>query len=335
MSWKKYRDYKAYAQFIAESHNIKLIHQHETDQISFTPYIYNSCSASCKFCSEKLVRNGMAMICEEVAADYTKRLMDILAGLKDQEVFLSISGKEPSESCVFLENIMNCVGCFEEKGGKITEKVMYSNLSGFVQNMPKLEKILKSGKVTRIECSRHHYDEEINQSIMCFQESAIKQNKVLADIIRKLRSFIPVKMVCVLQKSGISSLEEVKKYIEFAGEMGISDLVFRELAMFDNSVEKGSTADYIMENRIELMDILTELAPEAFELVRIVEGYYYFSFQYRYQNKNVSFEMSDYEEMKRKHEGTKRYKLIYYPNGKLCTDWNMNGEISVREREWE
>lgn len=294
--------------------------------LSFTPYIYNECSAACRFCSEHLIRNKKAMVCREVNEEYSKKLRGILNDLKELEIFLSLSGKEPTESLDFVEGILKCVKDFELFGGRITEKVMYSNLSGLVENMEQMQRLIEIYHIDRIECSRHHYDEDKNQSIVRFKNSPIKKNEVYEDVVRSLLQLIDVKMVCVVQKGGIEEAGQLKNYLNWAKSMGISQVVFRELALFDDTVERNVTADYIVDHRVELKYFLDNLE-EDFEIRAITEGYYYMSFEYEYKGMKVWFEMSDYEEMQKKHESDKVYKLIYYPNGKLCLDWNMNGEI--------
>lgn len=126
--------------------------------------------------------------------------------------------------------------------------------------------------------------------------------------------------------SGISKAEDVYRYISWAEEMGINEIVFRELSVFDNCVKSDSTENYIRSNRTEIFDFL-EVFNKSFELKSIYKGYYYFSFKYKYGESTVIFEMSDYEEMIRKHKSNEINKLIYYPNKDLCLDWNMQNKI--------
>lgn len=327
---KLYKDYEIFSKKIkCENEFIPIFFKNEENGISFTPYIYNDCSANCKFCSEKLIRNGNIMICKEITPDYNSKLQLILDKLMGKDIFLSISGKEPSESICFLENILKQIKKYEDKGLSITEKVMYSNLSGFIDNLDELTRIIKKYNLDRVECSRHHYDEEINQHIMNFKNSKIRKNANFDRIIENLQNNIKIKMVCVLQKEGINSVSEIKKYLEYAKKLNVTDVVFRELAMFENCVDRGETTQYIENNRIELMDLIEQLPQNEFIIKQIIQGYYYFSFQYQYDDIQVNFEMSDYEEMIRKHNSQKCYKIIYYPNGKLCGDWNMRNEMNI------
>lgn len=332
-----YKDYNQYVNELLECgklSNSRFCDINQINRVSFTPYVYNTCSASCCFCSEKLVRNGKAMACGEVCEDYAERLKAVFRWLKNQPVFLSISGKEPSESVEQVGVIIDAATQFEESGGKITDKVMYTNLSGFCKRKEELFSLVKKGKLTRIECSRHHHDENINQSIVNFKPAEpIKENKIFMQTVKELNKITPVKMVCVMQRSGVASKDEVERYIEFAKSAGVDSVVFRELAMFDDAVEYNNTTKYIVENRVELMDILKELDEQRFTDLSVTKGYYYFSFEYKYNDMKVAFEMSDYEEMIKHHYNDKKLnKVILYPNGILCKDWNMKGEIKFDEK---
>lgn len=334
---KTYHDYDLYAQqLVAASPNITINNKMETDLLSLTPYIYNECSANCRFCSEKLVRNGKIVHIQKVCEDYADKLDIVLDRLLNTPLFISLSGKETSESPELLKCILDCVDRYEQKGGHVVGKVMYSNMSGFVKNMDGLLHILKNRGITRIECSRHHYDENINQDIVRFKKyqgnvELIQQNAVLKDVIARVKQEIPIRLVCVLQNSGIHTVSEISNYIEFAQDMGINDVVFRELAMFGDSVERGATQQYIDDNRIETMNLLEQLPENSYTLKHIDKGYYYFSFSYLYESHtHIAFEMSDYEKMIEHHskiDGEKLNKLIYYPNGMLCKDWNMMEQL--------
>lgn len=268
--------------------------------------------------------------------DYADKFERILNRFKATPLFLSLSGKEPTESKEHLRIILDVVRNFQQNGGIVTDKVMYSNLSGFAKDFNGLVDVIKDQELTRIECSRHHFDEEKNQWIVKFKKcngdvEPIKQNKIFVDVVKRLNKVVPVRMVCVLQKAGVGKVDEVIEYLKFAEEMGVKDVVFRELAMFGDCVELGRTQKYIVDNRVELMDLLTELPADKFKIEKIVKGYYYFSFGYKFEDRmNVNFEMSDYEEMIKYHndmDTDKIYKLIYYPNGILCKDWNMKARL--------
>lgn len=332
-----YKDYNNYANMLGNKYNIVIDEKSEIikgkgifnnrllkKKLSITPYINNLCSASCLFCSEKLERITKSQNKECKLYSYEEKLSMILKDLKDNDIFLSLSGKEPTESLNFLKMILRI---FSEEQN-ISQKVMYSNLSGFTEHYDEFTSIISDYNLTRIETSRHHFNENINQNIMNFysKHKDIMYNNVYSDIVSNLLQITPIKMVCVMQKTGISDIYNIMKYIEWANSIGIKEIVFRELSLFDESVKLNKVSQYINNNRVEVYDLIKNL-DNSFELKSIFKGYYYFSFVYKYFDSIVTFEVSDYEEMIKHHNSNVINKLIYYPNKNLCLDWNMQNII--------
>lgn len=338
-----YKDYYEYSIKLINKYNVSFLENRNefmlhndfikekkiAEKFSFTPYIYNECSANCRFCSEKLerkrnVRSNTFEVCE----NYFSKLEFILSKFKNHKLFLSISGIEPLESLGFLKRVLCSVQKFEEQGGQVYEKVIYSNLSAGTYNLEEIVKLINDYNISRIETSRHHYNEEKNNNIVRFKNKDILLNKNYEYVVGALRKIISIKLVCVLQKNGIDSFEEVENYLKWANKIGIKNVIFRELSIFKDSIMDNESSNYIRENRVSLMDILDNIDENKFKLKEIYKGYYYFSFRYVYNGKTeVTFEVSDYEEMIKCHRGNEIHKLIYYPNGNLCCDWNMENKV--------
>ena len=298
-------------------------------QISFTPYIYNPCSARCLFCSEKITRlNQTSHPNHTLSSDYFEKLNKILNNLKDTSLFLSISGMEPLESLEHLDNVLDCFDTHAENGGKIAEKVIYSNLSALAWQPQKVIDLIQRHNINRIETSRHHYNEDKNQEIAKFRDGYdIKQNSHYVKAINLLNNYLNVKLACVLQKNGINSVTEAENYINWAGNAGITNITFREFSMLGEHFNKNAVTDYINNNRVDILSIIQSLS-DNFKLLEITEGYYFISFKFLYKNKaTVYFEASDYKEMIKQHNSDIIHKLIYYPNAHLCMDWNMQQRI--------
>ncbi|MBR3267494.1 MAG: hypothetical protein IKI58_02010 [Oscillospiraceae bacterium] len=326
--------YADYQQYIAETldSSIPVIKAAERGILSFTPYISNRCSAACRFCSEKLYSGGIAGAGLTVCSGYREKLTGILRAQRGRQIFLSVSGMEPSESIGQLILVSEAVRQAEESGCVFTDRVMYSNLSGFAKEPERLTEVVRSLKLTRIECSRHHFDDTVNQQIVRFREGeAIRQNEVFIRVVRSLLQTVPVTMVCVMQKTGISSPEDAICYLEFARQTGVRNVVFRALSIFSEPADGVQIASYITENRVEMLDMIRALPQEHFRLMSVTEGYYYYSFRYQYRDMQVLFEMSDYDRMHREHYSERQHKLIFYPNGELFKDWNRKPEGKISE----
>ena len=328
---KYFDDYKRYVQERVGD-RVPVIKAKDSGTLSFTPYISNPCSARCQFCSEKLSTAGAKAAALNVCDHYCDKLVKALLFQKDCPIFLSISGMEPSESPDQLTLVKEAVALAMRQGCRIISKVTYSNLSGFTKYWDELTSVIKELQLTRIECSRHHFDEDTNQSIVRFRDGEkIRSNAEFRRIVQSLLPIVPMTMACVMQKNGIATASDVISHLEFAREIGIKRVVFRELSVFSDDADNVTVASYITDHRVELMDVLESLPPDAFELLSVTEGYYYYSFEYRYKDMTVLLEMSDYNQMKKVHYNDTLHKLIFYSNGDLCRDWNMKGKLSYDE----
>lgn len=297
-------------------------------RLSFTPYIFNQCSAACAFCSERLFRKQSMPLHMRLCERYAEKLARILDDLRGTTIFISLSGMEPLESLPLVGTALETFARHTRNGGAISDTVLYSNLSKAASDPDAVMSLLHAYAVTRIESSRHHFATRINDSIMRFKPGQpIRNTANYEKAVALLQEHVPVKLTCVLQKKGIATIGNVVSYIDWALSLGVTTISFRELAILGNQVTGGTSFPYIMANRRDIYSLITDL-PSSFTLQSIVRGYYYFSFRYRYRNAvNVTFGVSDYEEMARHHENSAINKLIYYPDGSLCTDWNMLGRI--------
>ena len=322
--------YDDYRRYIDEMITVPVVKASGRGTLSFTPYISNQCSAACRFCSEKLYNGGIAGAALTLCPDYRERLTDVLLSQRARPIFLSISGMEPTESIGQLALVSEAVQKAESLGCRFSERVMYSNLSGFAKDFERLTDLVRTLQLTRIECSRHHFREETNQEIVRFKPGEpIRRNSELTRIVRELLPIVPVTMVCVMQKNGIASPEDVRAYLEFARGIGVQRVVFRGLSIFSGTADGTAVSSYIHANRVETLDMIRALPADAFHLKSVTQGYYYYSFCYEYRDMQVLFEMSDYDQMHREHHSTQQHKLIFYPNGELYKDWNRDPQGKV------
>ena len=296
-------------------------------ELSITPYIFNSCSAKCSFCSERTQRMGITFNKNfyTTSPHYSNQLYNVLKDFKEHHITLSLSGMEPSESINFLQQILRSIQEFKKNYNSIHQIVMYTNLSGVVNNKTEIQQFIQEIGLNKIEVSRHHYDEEINQQITRFKlQKQIKKNTVFEQSRQSILPFTNVKLVCVLQKAGINSLTEIIKYLEWGIVNNIKDFTFRALAILTNQHKTNKTTQYIQKNYISIQSFISEIENDPnFKINSTTKGYYYTSIQYIYKGVyTVTLEASDYNLMLQKHDSNSLQKLILYPNGTLCKDWN-------------
>lgn len=306
-------------------------------EISITPYIFNSCSARCAFCSERVQRVGISFNKEyyNTTPNYSDRLSEVLADFKEHKVTLSLSGMEPTESIDFLQLIQESILNHYSKNNSIHQIIMYSNLSGMVKHRSRIQQFIVAIGLSRIEVSRHHYNEDRNQKITRFKnQEEIKSNLIFERELSHLLPYTSVKLVCVIQKKGINNIDEVINYIEWGSRNNINSFTFRALAILTKQHKHNTTTQYIKDNYIDIHSIISEInEDDNFKIVSTIKGYYYISYEYIYKDKySISFEASDYNLMLQKHDSNFIQKLILYPNGNVCKDWNTFQKLNSYEQ---
>lgn len=305
--------------------------------ITLTPYIATQpCSACCLFCSENLRTNKSFTVASKLRPDqtYFKGLQTVLAELEGLPLSYSISGLEATDNIDWLLQLLNTLDRPSNKPF-IEQKVLYSNGNGFAGNQQQtLLNALLNFNLSWLELSRHHFDDKINQQIMRFKlDNPIASNKQFTTTITNINNCIPVKLVCILQKSGIDSPETIYQYLNWALQLGINTVIFREMSRIEQGYRTNNTLNYIQQNRICLDTLLTNclqhnLLKFQLEPMFLTDGYYFWNIHFQYQHKlKVIFECSDYDIMQQCHNEDRVYKLVYFANGQLCADWQPNQKV--------
>lgn len=307
--------------------------------ITFTPYAAaQPCSARCWFCSENLrfedhiASNSLVMI-----EEYHHHLDQALGELIKIPLGLSLSGLEFSDVLDWALKTIDCLINWQDQGGQWTEKALYSNLAGFANASNRINLIthLKMLELDRLEVSRHHYDEYKNKEIMLFRKNQdISKNNIFIETLNDLHKEFPTRLVCILQKDGISNLNEVYQYLNWANTLGIRYIIFRELSdITDDRYKPNNTYKKIKFNKISvekiLFEILSALDKSLWKPVQIETGYYYWNCMWETPWGTVVFERSDYGFMKQAHESQAIHKLVFHPNGNLSSDWTPNINVLI------
>jgi len=236
--------------------------------MTFTPYADSlPCTAHCTFCSETLERtdqsgpNPYDKPKLRQRLDHTKYFKAFQEVLEDFisipfPLGLSLSGLEATADVEWVLLLCQLIS-HPRYRSVFDEKVIYSNGSGFVDQ--RLLKALNECGFHRLELSRQHYDDSINQKIMRFQKDIeIRQNEVYQHVIRSIRSSIPnmlVKNCCLLTKTGIGTIEEMEKYILWGKSLGVQEFVFRELCQLSTGpggFVQNRTKTWIDDNRVPM-----------------------------------------------------------------------------------
>ena len=310
--------------------------------ITLTPFASVApCSARCVFCSETLIPVDATELSASLRprADYVQAFRAALAQLRPLPMGISLSGLEATDNVPWLSSVLDCLTAHESGGGKLLEKVLYSNGAGLASpddGQTLIDRLVRFG-LDRVELSRHHEEAEANQHIMRFRDEVlVRRQQAFEQVIADVRDKLHLRLVCVVQREGVDALERVRRYLDWARDHGITDVVFRELSRLGDSYRPNPTFARIQATRVRIDDLLQAVWPAArtaspdFVLTGGKQGYYYWNLRFRYRDAmDVTFETSDYDVMKRRHHSSAIYKLVFHANGALCGDWDPTKDILI------
>jgi hypothetical protein len=312
--------------------------------ITFTPFASASpCSARCVFCSETLVHREARLLSASLRPqpDYAAGLRRALRALRGLPLGISLSGLEATDDAGWLGRVLAVLREHEQEGGLVEEKVLYTNAAGLARETtgPLLLPQLQAYGLTRAEVSRHHFDQEVNDAIMRFRPGQpIRGRPVFERTVRDLQAHVPVRLVCILQASGVATAEDIFSYLAWAERLGVRDVVFRELSRLGDEYQANRTLRVVERDRVVLEALLERLwengsLPAQLVPYAVTAGYYFWNLRSRWRDgMEVTFETSDYHEMKGRHASGTVYKLIYHANGNLCGDWDPERDVLMTTR---
>lgn len=322
--------------------------------LTFTPYADAlPCTAHCHFCSETLVRanqtagNSTPYDLPKLRqrpldhTEYFSALEKVFMELNriPFPVGLSLSGLEATADKAWLLRLCEILSR-TSLSTIFDEKVIYSNGSGLVGD-PALTAALRRAGFDRVELSRQHYDEKQNQKIMRFDSKiAIRHNKVYEELVRNLTSSsspkLRVKNSCILNRSGISSVTEIERYVSWAKGLGVTLCVFRELSQLSSGSDgysQNRTKTWNDDNRVSMENIVSELVfQEGDDWVTRKDwnflcssiGYYYYNEHWMFHGVEVIVEVSSYHALESalKTRAHVVDKLVFHSNGNLTSGWD-------------
>ncbi|MEL6558091.1 MAG: hypothetical protein AAFQ94_07900 [Bacteroidota bacterium] len=306
--------------------------------LTFTPFANPTrCNAHCRFCSEELQRSDqLHLTAKRIIKEhdlYFKALDQVLNDLSAiKQIGLSLSGLEATSDPIWLKKLLSLI-----RGNYPTlfdEKVLYTNASGLYTD-PELINELADTRFDRLEISRCHFDDEINQQIMYFNRNEpIYLNANYEPLIRKVNDVLTVKNSCILTKIGINSIELIEEYLDWIIDLGVKEVVFRELSKIGENYINNSTKKWVIANTVALDPILIAVMPtcdvirEGWKYLASKTGYYYYNERFTYKGVvTVTLETSSYSELIARNQHEAIQKLIFHSNGNLCGDWDPDSHI--------
>jgi molybdenum cofactor biosynthesis enzyme MoaA len=195
--------------------------------------VTDACPATCSYCGNR----GM----EDYGNIDIGKLKYVLEHLHSQNRLhgVSISGGEPMLNFNKVNEIINT----------IVDTTGIRNIS-ISTNGHNIKKILDFDNVDKLESvhiSRHHYSDEVNKQIFGVNTANVSDIRY---VIERLKNTKLLVLNCLLMKKYINNLVEVKRFLDFAGELNVFKAGFVSLMKVN---------DFSIDNFINFNEIFNNL----------------------------------------------------------------------------
>ena len=302
--------------------------------LTFTPYANpTACNAHCSFCSEELLRvDASRLTAKTLIGDFDRYFAGLdraWSELRGFEMGLSLSGLEATSDSRWLLRLLALVKRHDEL---FPSRVLYTNGSGLAKDAALIDAL--SG-FTGIELSRAHFDEKLNHLVMRFdRDEPIRETRVFGETVSKiLNARVPLKLVCIANAQGVSTLKAVERYVDEARELGVKRVVFRSLSELGDIYADNKTSRWIAKNHVSVRALAEQIFPthgsirDGWEFVGVTSGYYYSNELYRRGGVEVVFEAASYVAHDDGVKSGVLQKLVFHSTGDLCGDWVPNAQV--------
>jgi len=302
--------------------------------VNLSIFVDDYCNADCKFCVAQLrfENRGQAFKKFKIQSDdeYYERIRNILKELRPLNPSISITGGEPTKS-KRLPEILKIINEFGYRKRTLTTNG--SGLFDKIDNKTILQHIIDN-EFSHLNISKAHYDENINKDIMRYENGYCSNEDLERIATISLANNLRPRMSCLLLKDGISTLEEMIKYMDFYQNLGIDNIIFRELMDFDkDKMINEEKVNYNIDNKIKLNDIWKNVDKDTrFTPIRNLIGYYYYVEVYKYRNIDMVSESANLVKLYDEKEKFKDivYEMVLHPNGNLNGSWVDNEDILLK-----
>jgi molybdenum cofactor biosynthesis enzyme MoaA len=289
-------------------------------------YSAETCNARCPFCVEELrpASRGRSLAAQRRIEDsddrYFAALEATLAALAPLGPTVSVTGGEPSRD-PRLPRILRALA-----GAGARKRTLTTNGSGLLgarEGRPVIDWITGTG-VAHLNISRAHPDQERNGQLMALPDQLALP--ALREVIAAARSAgTRPRLSCVLLDHGIGTVEGILGYLAFAEEMGVDNVIFRQLMRTDPGTHAANfVVRYSDRHRVLLEPLLDRLsADEQFTFVRQIVGYYYYVEVWRWRGVDVVFEEADLAQLERARAAAPEvvHELVFHPSAELASTW--------------
>jgi len=117
--------------------------------------------------------------------------------------------------------------------------------------------------------SRHHHRESVNAKLMNLETRTPTLLRVFADI-RDALPGMRLRLICVLQRSGVESVGDIQDYLDWAASFGVDEVCFKELyvSTSEESVYYSRNANaWSAKNQVSLSIVCDWAEQKGFDIV--------------------------------------------------------------------
>ena len=196
--------------------------EYATNCISLYVVLTRECNVKCKFCTFRGKTEEIDIEC------FKERFRELLKVTDISTVHFT--GGEPS---LRVETLKELCRFIKEETKGFTDTSINTNGSN-------LDKLSGIEELDNIALSRHHYNDEKNKELFGSEEVPSKED------IKRFKDTDKIHLSCNIVKGYIDNAEEIKKYLEFASEIGCNDVGFVSLMEVN---------DYCKEHYVDFKDI--------------------------------------------------------------------------------
>ena len=287
-------------------------------------YSAQPCEGSCPFCVEKLrpASRGLGLAGQKVVDDarYFAALNDVLRVTRPLDPSVSVTGGEPSKD-PRLPRILRTLAA---RGAR--KRTLTTNGSGLLDQREGrlvVDWIGATG-VGHLNISRALPDDGANAALMGLP-CQLSTDALRHVVTRARAAGSRVRLSCVLIEGGVSDLQGMLTYLDFARSVGVDNVVFRQLMLTDaRTYRDGPVVRASDRMRVLLEPLLDQVSREPrFTFQRQVLGYYYYVEVWRHAGVDVVFEEADLAQLERARRAAPGviHELVFHPNARLASTW--------------
>lgn len=276
----------------------------------------SACIAKCPFC----VSREDYQTCNIKSPEVHWRNFDIACNLANRSQVDTVMLTSRGEPLLYPEQISDYLR--QLKPYKFPFIELQTNGILIDRKYKKLENHLRDwyeNGLTTFCLSVVSYDETINKKIYTPDSQYMNLNRVI-DKLHKIG--FSVRLTCILGHSLTSTIDEIKKMIEFCKKNNVEQLTLRPL---NNEYRRKEVAEWIEKHKLsdlEKGNIRLYLEKEGTELLRIDR----IGSIYDVMGQNVMFSVP-LDKKERDINPENGRQLIFFPNGRIYYEWEMEGGI--------